>query len=423
MEARNRELIDAIMGALSIVGVAYDEVTEECPYGKGPARTLEYVLKLCEKLGIRTVNLDGKIAWAEIGEGDEIVGILGHLDVVPVGEGWTHEPSGEIVGDEIYGRGVIDDKGPVIAALFAMKDIQDSGMKLDRRIRLIIGQCEEVGEWVDINYYKETQQLPVFGFTPDANFPAIYGEKWIIHYELTAPLNEQIVSVEGGTAGNVIPSKCTAVLAGGEVVEAEGKSGHASMPETGVNAISLLMKKLYDKGVRTNLTEFFNKCIGTDIHGEKMGCHFVDEQSGELTFNVGTIRTTEDAVKIIIDIRNPVTYSIEQVTEVIEKSVAEFGIDVKMKNFERSVYMDKNGKVIQTMLGAYREVTGDMSEPIVIGGGTYARAMDGIVAFGPMLPGRECTEHMPDEHLPIADLILCREVYKKALEKLVNLEL
>ncbi len=421
MDIKDQKLIDSIMGALSIVGVAYDEVTDECPYGVGPARTLEYVLDLCEELGIRTVNLDGKIAWAEIGEGDEIVGILGHLDVVPIGEGWTHNPAGEIVGDEIYGRGVIDDKGPVIAAIYAMKEIQDSGMKLGRRIRLILGQCEEAGDWVDINYYVETQQLPVFGFTPDANFPAIYGEKWIIHYELTAPLDEAIVSIEGGTAANVIPSKCKAVLADGEEVTAEGKSGHASMPETGVNAISLLMEKLYDKGVRTKLTDFFKEHVGTDIHGERMGCHFVDEQSGELTLNVGTIRTTEDAVKIIIDIRNPVTYSIDQVTEVIEKAAKEYGISVELKNSERSVYMDKNGRVIQTMLGAYQEMTGDMSDPIVIGGGTYARAMDGIVAFGPMLPGRECTEHMPDEHLPMADLILCRDIYKKALEKLVNL--
>ncbi|MBQ3009552.1 MAG: Sapep family Mn(2+)-dependent dipeptidase [Oscillospiraceae bacterium] len=414
----NKKFLDSLMGLLAINSVAYVDADEQHPYGKAVSQALEYVLNLGEELGMRVVNRDGKIAWVEIGEGDEIVGILGHLDIVPIGEGWTHNPLGEICGDKLYGRGTSDDKGPTLAAMFAMKELMDAGVKLNRRVRLILGQCEEVGEWTDMQYYCEHEQLPVFGFTPDAEFPAIYGEKGIMRFELTLPVAESgLEFAEGGDAGNMVPGWARAAAAGADYT-AEGTSAHASTPEKGVNAISKLMEQLPGK-----FAEFYNKHVGFDYNGGKMGCGFEDEASGKLTLNAGTLRTEDGLVKLVLDIRCPVTFTLEQVQGAIEAACAPYGIAVENTAYTPSVYMDKNGRVITTMIDVYREITGDMTEPMVIGGGTYARAMPGIVAYGMLQPHREGTEHQKDEYVYLDDLYQAKDIYRIAIERLANLQL
>ena len=414
----NKKFLDSLKGLLAINSVAYVDADEAHPYGKAVSQALEYVLNLGEELGMRTVNRDGKIAWIEIGEGEEIVGVLGHLDIVPIGEGWTHNPLGEVCGDKLYGRGTSDDKGPTLAALFAMKDLLDAGVKLNRRVRLILGQCEEVGEWYDMQYYCENEELPVFGFTPDAEFPAIYGEKGIMRFELSMPVAESgLESAEGGDAGNMVAAWARAIAAGVDYA-VEGVSAHASTPEKGTNAISKLMEQLPGK-----FAEFYNKHIGFDYNGGKMGCGFEDEASGKLTLNAGTLRTEDGLVKLVLDIRCPVTFTLEQVHGAIQTACAPYGIAVENTAYTPSVYMDKNGKVITTMIDVYREVTGDMTEPMVIGGGTYARAMPGIVAYGMLQPHREGTEHQKDEYVFLEDLYQAKEIYRIAIERLANLEM
>jgi len=411
------KFLEALKGLLAINSVAYADADEAHPYGRAVAEALDYVLKLGEELGMRTVNRDGRIAWVEIGEGEEIVGILGHLDIVPIGEGWTHDPFGEICGDKFYGRGTSDDKGPTLAAMFAMKDLLDAGVKLNRRVRLILGQCEEVGEWYDMQYYCEHEQLPVFGFTPDAEFPAIYGEKGIMRFELSLPVAESGLELaEGGDAGNMVAGWARAVANGAEYA-AEGVSAHASTPEKGINAISKLMEQLPGK-----FAEFYNKHIGMDCNGGRMGCGFEDEQSGKLTLNAGTLRTENGVLKLVLDIRCPVTFTLEQVQGAIEAACAPYGIAVENTAYTPAIYMDKNGKVITAMIDVYREVTGDLSEPMVIGGGTYARAMPGIVAYGMLQPHREGTEHQKDEFVYLDDLYQAQEIYRIAIERLANLE-
>ena len=416
-----QQMIDALTGLTAIESVAWRDVSEQNPYGAGPAEALAYVLALCEKLGIRTENRDGKIAWAEIGQGEEIVGILGHLDVVPIGEGWQHDWRGELCGDRLYGRGAVDDKGPVLAALFAMKELQDAQTSLKRRVRLIFGQCEESGDWPDMRWYVEHEQLPVCGFTPDAEFPAIYGEKRILHYELRMPLEKSGLDfASGGEAANMVPPQAEARV-GGRVFHCVGRAAHASTPEKGLNAIALLAEELEKAGIESGFASFFNCHIGREVHGEALGCGFEDEQSGKLSLNAGLLRTEEDNLCLTLDIRCPVTVPEEAVRAAIETSCAPFGIAVACTENRAPVYMDKDGPVIREMLQVYRGVTGDRSEPMVIGGGTYARAMPGIVAFGPMFPGREATEHQKDEYILLEDLFRAEEIYRLAIERLANL--
>ena len=423
----NEAFLNALLGLVAIDSVALVDVSENAPYGSGPAKALDYVMDLCDELGIRTVNDDRKIAWAEIGEGEEIVGVLGHLDIVPAGDGWEHDPWGEICGDRLYGRGVVDDKGPTLAALFAMKELQDAGVPLKRRVRLILGQCEEVGDWTDMNYYTETYQLPVFGFTPDADFPAIYGEKGILNFDLTMSLEGgDLLSIEGGEASNMVPNWCRCTYRaedGSEVkLETRGVSAHASTPEKGENAISKMMAKLEELGVKSPFVEFYRKHISFDFNGVPMGCGLEDVQSGKLTLNAGVLRMNGSEVTLTIDIRNPVTFGREDVEQPILRACEPYGIRCVCTESMDSIYMDKDGKVVRAMVDVYESITGDTSGPTVIGGGTYARAMPGIVAFGPMQPGRECTEHQANEYILLEDLFTAKEIYRQTIEKLANLD-
>lgn len=417
------EYIKSLGELISIESVAGIDVSEQAPFGKKSAEALDYVLNLCKEFGFRTKNCDYKSGWAEIGEGEEIVGILAHLDVVPAGNGWDYEPYAltEVDG-KMYGRGVTDDKGPLMACVYAMKDLLDSGVKLNKRVRLILGQSEETGVWEDMEYYKQHEELPAYGFTPDADFPAIYGEKRLLCMTLTLPKeNSGLVEINGGQASNMVADWCKAVWEENGVVktiETEGKSAHASTPQDGENAISKAMAQL--DGVDSPLVKFYNKYIGDCLNGERMGCGLKDEQSGELTMNVGTVKTTEDSIVLTIDVREPVTFEDEDVFGAIRKAASEYGMIFEVEENTPPVYMDKNGPVITKLLEVYREETGDMSEPEVIGGGTYARAMDNIIAFGPMIPGRELTEHQKNEYILKEDLLLIRKIYRKAIRALAE---
>ena len=345
---------------------------------------------------------------------------------MPVGSGWQHDPQGELTDGRLYGRGAADDKGPTLAALFAMKELQDSGAPLGRRVRLIFGQCEETGDWADMKYYLEHEEKPVFGFTPDADFPAIYGEKGILEYRISLPLEGSgLISVEGGEASNVVPdwARCTYLDAAGEqrTIVTSGKSAHASTPEKGDNAIDKLMAALVSAGVESPLADFYAKRLMGDYHGGKLGCPLCDEESGRLTVNAGLLRTEGDTVTLTLDIRNPVTHTSAEVDAAIDAACREYGFTWKNTDNLPGVYMDRDGEVIRALVDVYRSVTGDMSEPTVIGGGTYARAMPGIVAYGPMRPGRECTEHQRDEYVLVEDLLGAKEIYRRAIERLANL--
>lgn len=386
------------------------------PYGAGPAAALDYILSICDSFGFRTKNADGLYGFAEIGSGEELIGILCHLDVVPAGKGWDYPPfEGTIAGDRLYGRGVIDDKGPAVASVFAMKDLLDSGKPLNKRIRIIFGQTEENGDWTDIEEYKRCEELPDYGFTPDGDFPALYGEKGIMLVKLCMPLSESgFESVAGGSAPNMVADYCQAQI-GGRKFEAFGKSAHGCAPWGGDNAITKMMAQSQEEA---GFAKMYMTLIGDCLYGEKMGCAFEDEESGKLSMNAGKICVEDDQVCLYLDIRYPVTYEAKAVLAAIELAAAPYGVSADFIHHMNPVYMDKDGPVMKRLLGAYRSVTGDLSEPLVIGGGTYARSMDNIIAFGPNIPGHECTEHEKNEYILLADLETIRKVYRRALEAL-----
>lgn len=420
-------MILSLQGLLQIDSVISDPLPE-MPFGEGPAKALDYTLELCRSLGFATKNCDGYIGYAEAGQGEEMLGILVHLDVVPAGNGWSHPAfGGEIAGGELFGRGVVDNKGPAVACIYAVKAILDAGILPNKRIRIIFGLDEE-NDWRDMKHYLAHEEIPSIAFTPDAEFPLIYAEKGILMLELSMKKEGSgIRSIQGGQVVNAVPDHCQAVVAGinGEdvVLQAKGIAAHGSTPEQGQNAISKLMAELYQlhlqKKADCPFSVFYHQLIGDAIHGEKIGIDCQDE-SGRLTFNVGLANCDEDAVRLMIDIRHPVTSDREQLLEAIQTKTAPFGVEITKVQHKPSLFMEKDHPLVQTLLSTYRELTGDNAPPLAIGGGTYARAIPNAVAFGPGLPGRPRTEHQKDERIALEDLELIARIYAHAIYRLVS---
>lgn len=391
------------------------------PYGKQVNEALRFALSICESFGMRVKNCNNQLGWAEIGEGSEIVGIPAHLDVVPAGDGWKTEPySAAVVDGMIYGRGVCDDKGPAVACIYAMRDLLKSKTPLKRRVRLIFGQTEENGDWTDMDYYREHEEIPAFGFTPDGDFPAIYGEKGILTLKLSMPLEKSgLLSANGGNAPNMVADFAEAKCKNGKTVSAVGKSAHGSTPELGENAIS----RLFALPELSNcpFAQFYNKKIGTYLHGEAIGADFSDEKSGRLIFNTGLLSSDAESVFVIINLRTPVDFDCAEIEAAISRECAPYSVSSERLSWQAPIYLDKDKEPVKTLMQVYRECTGDSSEAKVIGGGTYARAMDSIVAFGPMFPGLEPTEHQPNECYPVEKFAQLREIYRRAIEQLANL--
>lgn len=397
------------------------------PYGPGPDKALSYVLDVCDSLGIHTVRKD-EYAYAQIGEGDEIIGILSHLDVVPAGEGWTYPPfEGTIVsrpdGDRLYGRGSIDDKGPTVAVIYAMKEILDEMGIPGKRIRLILGQTEENGNWDDIQAYCRNEELPAYGITPDGDFPAIYCEKGTMVMLVEMPLEDSGVdSVTAGDAPNMVPGHATMVI-GGSAYTGAGTPSHGCAPWSGVNAVDRMLDAAQEQ-INIDSVPFlrmYRDLLKGMIYGEGLGCRMEDSESGSLTVNPGLIRTEDDTVRMWLDIRYPVNADHEEIVSRIREAVCGYGASAECIYHMEPVYMDRNGKVMKELLEAYYDHTGDRSAPLAIGGATYARAMPDIIAYGPNFPGHENREHQSDEYILLDDFYKLIRIYHDALVRLLKI--
>lgn len=412
------EMIEALQKLVSFQSIVKEE-GPEYPYGKEVHRAKEYVLNLAKSFGMRVTDVPGKYAYIEIGEGPRLIGILSHLDVVPAGDGWTQDPfGGEIVDGKIYGRGTTDDKGPTIAVLYAMKALKEK-TTLPARIRLILGQTEENGEWRDIEAYTEAEEIPECGFTPDGDFPAIQNELGAMVFQVEMPRAESgFREGEGGTAPNMVPAHARVKTEFGSY-EASGKACHGCAPWLGVNGISALMEKVHRAEPENRFAEMYADLIGKTIYGEKLGIAAEDE-SGKLTLNAGLLEVGADKVTLMVDIRYPAKKNPDDISGSLVRQFSSYGASCECVYQVRPLYTPSGSPVLNALLSAYREVTGDESRPISIGGGTYAKAMPNMVAFGPNFPGHENREHMEDEYILVDDFLKLEEIYERALVYLLD---
>lgn len=459
VESYKEDIIKSTQDIVRIKSVEEEE-KPNMPFGEGPAKALEFALSLAEDMGFETKNFDNYAAHADLGEGDEVVGILVHLDVVPEGEGWEHPPyAAEIHDGKIYGRGTNDNKGPAIACMYAMKALKESRIPLNKKIRLIFGTNEETN-WGCMKHYFAHEKAPDMAFTPDAEFPVIHGEKGIIDFDLVKDLNSNsgkgniVQSISGGNAPNMVPDYCEALIKTddtnsfkeklnnfvkktnypltmemeGDIIKimANGVSAHGSTPEKGENAISYLMKfleEILDKESEIyKLVNIYNEKIAFKHHGEDIGCGFEDDVSGKLSFNPGVIKVDENQAKLTINVRYPIKSSAEEVYKGIRNNLSDTGIQlIEGDEDTKPLYVPKDNFLVEKLMKVYREQTGDKdSEPITIGGGTYARAMENAVAFGPVFPGQKEVAHQKNEYISIEDLVKISKIYAHALYELTR---
>ncbi len=433
LENYKQPLLDNLFNLVRIPSVLTEG--ESHPLGDANFKCATEIVKLMDSLGFKTyMDPDGYYAYAEVGEGD-LFGILGHLDVVPAeeSEGWITPPfEPKIIDGAVYGRGVQDDKGPALASVFAVKALMDEGYEFKYKMRFIFGFNEETN-WECITKYKANEEAPSIGFTPDSAFPVVYAEKGLVQYVVTKKVKSDIL-ITGGSSFNAVPSKVTTKAndtlvaeltklgyefdIDGENVVVKGKSAHAKNPWKGDSAVYKLCTALENIGVKEDAINFVNKHFNEKHVFEGFSSEDLSDFSGPVSINLGQIFVTNDEIKLHVDVRHPVTVEMDKITEIITKVCDDSGFDVKKASSEKAIYLPLDSELISNMIATYQEVTGDLeSKPIVSGGATYARAFDNCVAFGPNFPNKPSTEHMPNENIPIDQLMQTLEIYYKFIKK------
>ena len=415
------------------------------PYGEGPKAALDDVLALGEKLGFRTGQADNRVGWIEYGEGEEMVGILGHVDVVPAGDGWTHPAFGAEIHDGVLGgRGCLDDKGPVIMAVYALKAIRDLNLPIDRRIRVLFGSDEECGSSCVKYYVENGYEMPTIGFTPDAQFPAIFCEKGTSNFLAgTKIYNKGEIDVEyfgGGVAANVVPPVCKLIVNGPlkvtpeegitvteengkTIVEATGFSAHGSTPELGVNAVVKLLNAVKENdfgGDFQQLVNFILEEIGNETNGKSLDILYQDEETGETTVNLGVVKYDGEEMSFTLDIRYPKNGDAEVIDDKVINRINSYNFDVLKKTNNKLLYVPKDSELVSKLVKVYEAQTGDKREPIAIGGGTYAKEFPNMVAFGPVFPGEPDVIHQPNERVAVEQLIRAAQVTAAAMYELAK---
>ena len=448
------DLLKDLFELLSVRSILGTDITEETPFGSGPREALDLILSFGERDGYKTKLVENKAGHIEVGQGDELFGILGHVDVVPVVEAdWTSHPfKPEIRDGKIFARGSLDDKGPTMAAYYAVKLLDKLGVKWNKRVRVIIGSDEETGFRCVEAYFKHEEQ-PASGFTPDAMFPLVYAEKAraTFDHKLKFVLedgnyNYKLVKFNGGQVLNMVIASAKAELVGevsdikekfenflaqekldGEVtvedtikLTLKGKAAHGSTPQYGINGATKLAEFLSTLGLDNNGKNFVNYIVeklANDPFGEKLGIDYSDNEMGEATYNYGILDyDLEKKVGIVsTDCRHPMKFDLVARLNGVKVD----NIDIEVTSTKEAHYVPKDDELVTTLMDVYRKHTGDTkNDAFVLGGGTYARCLKKGVAFGLLFPDKEDTMHQANEYLEVEDLLLATVIYAEGIYKL-----
>ncbi|MDU8069866.1 MAG: dipeptidase PepV [Gemella haemolysans] len=448
------DLLKDLFDLLSVRSILGTDITEETPFGSGPREALDLILSFGKRDGYKTKLVENKAGHIEVGEGEELFGILGHVDVVPVVEAdWTSHPfKPEIRDGKIFARGSLDDKGPTMAAYYAVKLLDKLGVKWNKRVRVIVGSDEETGFRCVEAYFKHEEQ-PASGFTPDAMFPLVYAEKARATFDHKLKFvdedgdyNYKLVKFNGGQVLNMVIASAKAELVGevsdikekfenflaqekleGEVeventikLTLKGKAAHGSTPQYGINGATKLAEFLSTLGLDNNGKNFVNYIVeklANDPFGEKLGINYFDDEMGEATYNYGILEyDLERKIGVVsTDCRHPKKFDLVDRLNGINVD----NIDIEVTSTKEAHYVPKDDELVTTLMDVYRKHTGDTkNDAFVLGGGTYARCLKKGVAFGLLFPGKEDTMHQANEYLEVEDLLLATAIYAEGIYKL-----
>ena len=459
VDSKKDAIIEMMTRWLKVPSVQAPRSADNAPFGVEVRKMLDLALKDAENMGFDVKDFDGYAMHAQMGKGEETMGILCHLDVVPAGDGWTHDPwGGEIADGRIFGRGVVDDKGAAILALFAMQAVKESGIEMKDAVRLILGCDEETG-MSDMRYYAaHAESLPNYGFSPDAEFPVINIEKGGLSLTLgKVSTGEEgaempVYGLYAGERQNVVPGEAWALLgvkdreafeAKIEKIKAEkdfdlkyvyeedgacrltayGQQAHASMPELGKNAAGMLLIALRELGAGGGCKEAIEgvaNVIGIEGHGQSLGIAIEDEESGKLTCNLGILRYDGETFAAMLDIRYPLCANETTMCGQAVEAVAPYGMYVIKRGSHGPHHVSKDHKLVKGLIKAYSDATGKPGYAFAIGGGTYSRCMPNTVAFGLNFPGDPDPCHMADEYLDIEKMMLSARIMARAIAELAG---
>ncbi|RSJ82523.1 dipeptidase [Streptococcus cristatus] len=423
--------------------ISYPSVLNEgengTPFGQAIQNVLEKTLEICRGLGFTTyLDPKGYYGYAEIGQGAELLAVLCHLDVVPSGDevDWQTPPFEATIKDGwIFGRGVQDDKGPSMAALYAVKALLDSGVKFKKRVRFIFGTDEET-LWRCMGRYNELEETATLGFAPDSSFPLTYAEKGLLQVKLHGPGSDQL-DLEAGEAFNVVPGKASyqgellePVVAGLQAAAFEyeqndqqvtvlGLPKHAKDAAEGINAIVRLATVLQPLEAHPALA-FIAEVVGEDATGGRLFGDILDEPSGRLSFNIAGLTLNSEKSEIRIDIRIPVLADKDQLVAKLAEIAGRYQLDYEEFDYLAPLYVPKDSELVSTLMTIYQEKTGDTSPAMSSGGATFARTMPNCVAFGALFPGVEQTEHQANERASLEDLYRAMDIYAETIFRLAG---
>lgn len=409
------------------------------PFGQPIRDALDEMMTICDELGFKTyTDPEGHYGYAEVGEGTDIFGILGHVDVVPAGDitDWSHDPFDLTVENGVmYGRGVQDDKGPSVAALYAVKALMDAGVKFKERIRFIFGTDEET-LWRGIAVYQQKEAPITHGIAPDSEFPVTYAEKGLQQSYFVGPGSTEF-SLKMQNAFNAVPAK--AQYNGPKLEEVKsaldefgfgyetaedgitvtGKSVHAMLAPEGSNAVLRLAMAL-DKVFPDGPLGLIGRCFKEDATGTNLVGDVADSASGHLTVNISNIEVSPAETRMQVDMRIPVTVDHDELIDQMTEKIAEYGYRYEDFDYLAPLYVPKDSELVEKLMTVYREVTGDTTEPQVSGGATYARTMNQCVAFGAMLPDVTDYMHQVDEQWELEKMFTAMDIYAAAIKAIAT---
>lgn len=440
------EILNDIKALVAIPSCAAQE-SPGLPYGKEAAAALSWILGRAGEMGFATKNIQNYAGHAEYGEGGDLNAVLCHVDVVPPGEGWETEPFHAVMKqNKLYGRGVADDKGAAVVALYCLKALKDANIQGKRRLRAIFGSGEEVG-MNDLARYFEVEEMPSFGFTPDSDYGICNCEKGILQVEISADVHDGTIlnALRGGGAVNAVPDIAAALIdctenedhqlmrladakegdytfqytMDGLKIISRGKSAHAMQPQKGLNAVTHLIDLLtsnFGYDVLGSLCAFLDDAVRLETDGLSLGIKQSDEMSGELTVNVGIVDIGPNHMRACLDIRYPVSADAGKIIQKITDSARMEGLHFSVMNHNPPLYLPQDSEKIKLLKKAYRDVTGEEPSVYSTGGGTYARTLRGNgVAFGPLFHGEESRLHEAGENIDVDELMLHAQICLQAM--------
>lgn len=456
IDSYKEEMLQSVQELIRIPSVIdADTGREGAPFGENIQTALKTVLQLSADMGFETREYNGYAGSVRYGTEGKEIGILSHIDVVPPGNGWSRHPYEPVIEDgKLYGRGSLDDKGPMVAALYAMKAVKESGLPVSNHVNHIIGCDEETGHRC-IKYYLTKEKSPDMGFSPDGSFSVIHAEKGILRFRIQTEWKEadtgclHVESLNCGTVVNAVPNCANVHLSGPkdeldavqkrflETGETEnctmeddclslnfrGVSAHAMQPWLGENAILPMVEFLRDVSLPEEEAQFFealHALFADGWEGRNMGIACEDQLSGKLSMNLGILKLEDGQCELKVDVRCPVHVDLNMIWKTIELNCRKYELKAEYWQKRPPLYIPKEAELVQILLNVFNEMTGMQEEPIVIGGGTYCRDVENFASFGPVFPGEPELAHEADEYIAVDRLVETAKIYAQALYMLMK---